>query len=152
MKNALISTNYPVPNGKRFNTEAFANPNMTLDDIPAFLDKRGMGEELNLLRTMLSEGSEDELKLPSDWYKEGNIPQALHAAVWLGMVAVKSGVASGWELLWDEGVIHSLAHLNLPQEDVNAQQQDVVAKIRQQVLVDLLNLEASTPGFQRESK
>lgn len=92
---------------------------------------------------------EGSTRLPSEWLELGNIPEALHAANWLCMVAVKAGVIEAWEVLHDNGAIHGLSHLNLPHVAGN-NREDVLEKYTKHILSELLRIEAITPGFNKK--
>lgn len=84
--------------------------------------------------------------LPSEWFEKGDIPQALHAACWLGMVGLASGKAAWQDLLGDGGVIHALAHLNMGAQD-DPDNADLEKLIRRNLGDRLRKLEKQIPGF-----
>jgi hypothetical protein len=144
--NAVAETIFPV-HGKilegNTTTELFAETPRIADEL---MKERHMGEKLEPIATILGTSIPD---LPSELYEAGRIHEALHAACWLGMIACKSGVVKGEELLDDNGVIHNLSHLALPKHIVDAQNQDYMNKIRKNILPMLKELEAKTPGFHK---
>jgi hypothetical protein len=86
--------------------------------------------------------------LPSEWWDAGNIPQALHAACWLGFVALMAKTSTPDELLNDGGIIHNLSHLMLPPSNFRGNEA-LVERLRGKMGDMLRALEAKTPGFTR---
>lgn len=113
----------------------------------AYAKERGIDEEV------VSAGSErPPYMLPSEWYDAGNIPQALHAACFMGFVALKAGVATPEDLLSDGGIIHNLAHMLLKPSNFGPEADDpksALHRVRGAMLEGLRRLEARTPGYTR---
>jgi hypothetical protein len=145
--NGVAVTNYEL-NGSiidgEIHTQLFAG---TIGEAQQIANQRNLGERVNVLASLI--GFDGVPDLPSDHYAAGRIAEALHAACWLGFIACKAGVTTGEELLDDNGVIHNLAHLNSPPEVLDAQNPELIRKIKRDIPRKLKALEAKTPGFHK---
>lgn len=158
-RNAMIIANYPCHTevGKIHTTQVFVPNGSTVEEAKEILAARGYGETINMAQTsMIGLIGEPDIKLPSEWFAQDNLKEAIHAACWLGMFAMSSGVVTGDQLLNDHGVIHQLAHLlNTPKEGsekyerLSKADKEFIAEARRDVSNSLADLEARTPGFQR---
>lgn len=106
--------------------------------------KRRMGERFIAARFPYG-------RLPSEYILEWNWDEALHAACWLGMIGCASATLDGFDLLRDQGLIHTLSHLNqrqnagLIRDHLNLGQRFLILGAYQRAL----DAEKLVPGFQR---
>jgi hypothetical protein len=147
--NSLFGTEYmddgPISGRGTQATQLLARD---LEHALKLIEQRNMGETIDAHGTR--EARSVGVELPSELLAKGRIVEALHAACWLGMVACRAGVITGEELLGDNGLIHNMVHLILPYSILRQQEPIVLAKIATTVPKMLRDLEAKTPGFQRE--
>lgn len=92
--------------------------------------------------------SDPPFLLASEWAEDGDWREAMHAACYLGFIAMKAGRCEIEELLGDGGIIHNLAHLNLKPSEVSLQG-GIADRIKKELPKQLRNLESRTPGFTR---
>lgn len=92
--------------------------------------------------------SDPPFLLASEWAEAGDWREAMHAACYLGFIAMKAGRCEIEELLGDGGIIHNLAHLNLKPSELNIQG-EIVGRIKAALPKQLRNLESRVPGFTR---
>lgn len=84
------------------------------------------------------------IKTASDWLAEREFGQALHAAIWMGYIACRTGTCDGYALTCEGGVLHDLAHLVIDRGDATTK-----AETYARAWARLLVLEDATPGFYR---
>jgi hypothetical protein len=96
----VVTTRYML-RGVPYHTAFYARPG---DDITLMLHQRQMGE------TLIVNTATPPL-LASECIAQWRWSEALHALCWLGMVGGASGRLTARELMDDDGVIHSLAHI-----------------------------------------
>lgn len=96
----IFRTHYTLPSGRRTSTQVHARDRAHLDEVMAL---RGMGE------TSEGEVSSFVPEMPSDRLKAGDYEGAMHALIWVSMIAGRTNTTA-WMLLNDEGIIHELAH------------------------------------------
>lgn len=111
------------------------------------MEQRHLDEHINMFETAFRLHPINDL--PSELYEAGKLREALHAACWLGFIACKAGVVKGEDLLDDNGVIHNLSHLCLPDEILKIQSPEYMRLMKEHVPKALKKLEHDTPGFHK---
>jgi hypothetical protein len=114
-----------------------------LNEAKKLAKARGLGEEIVGMAL-----TDPPWVLPSEFAEAANWPEAMHAACWLGFVALRNKTSTPEELLSDGGVIHNLAHMNLPASQVE-RQGDVSKRIAAKLPGQLRAIEERTPGYTR---
>ncbi len=98
----LYATRYPLPDGSNAITSCYAANRAHLD---ALMKQRGMGETFVGDDRIL-----DSPRMPSGLLRDCRPAAAMHALIWISMIAVRSGQDMAWRALNDRGVVHALAH------------------------------------------
>lgn len=145
--NAQIKTDFIMHGGivdGEQETELFAETPKIAEQL---IKERKMGEKVDMIGTMFA--TSHIVELPSELYAQGKLQEALHALCWVGMVACRAGVVKGEDLLDDNGAIHNLAHLCLPQKILDIQDPRYFDKIKKAVPKLIKELEEKTPGFHK---
>lgn len=140
---ALFNTSYPTPsNPFGVTTQLWARDEPHAREL---CELRGMGEYFSGPTSLYST---TEVFLPSEHLDRGNFGDALHAAIWLSMVAVASKTADPMHLLLDGGIVHELAHCVA--EDVTKQySKEFICEHANRQRRKLIELEMATPGFDK---
>lgn len=100
----MFVSEYRLPNGDKQHTQVYADDEQHLVQV---LARRKMGEQKAISPPALSEPT-----MPSKLLEQSRHPEAMHALIWVSMIATSAGVATNWELMNDNGLIHELAHYN----------------------------------------
>lgn len=129
----LFATSYVLPNGDRAATQCYARDVQHLRDT---IHARCMGESAE--RADLAVPAP---LMPSDHLRLGNLPEAVHAAIWVCMIATRANTVSAWDILCDMGVVHELTHML-----IGAGTFRQAYGYDSRLIADLEQLERATPG------
>lgn len=128
----LYATRYTLPGGREAMTQCYArDPEHLAETVLA----RRMSERVQPIERAIPAPV-----MTSEHLRMGHLHEAIHAATWLSMVAVRAGTVDPWELLCDTGPIHELTHLLVAGElFAGPRRNDRLAS-------ELEQLERATPG------
>lgn len=133
----ILTTQLFVPNGS------------DMSYINQILRARNLGERF----VRVSDPLEPIVLVPSEMITRRDFLEAAHSASWLGMVACASGVATGLELLEDNGLIHNIIHLANYFKPISSVQgsREIIELTFDSILKRAIDLERRTPGFQKHA-
>lgn len=123
---------YRFASGRRFSSEVIATPE-TLDTV---LASRNIGEVTDSAPSPRPPFFEP---LSAMLERNGATPKVLHYAVFVGWLAIKSGVATVDDILGDCGLVHELAHC--------LQEVDLVARDFAEIVEMAHRIERAVPGY-----
>jgi len=101
----LYHTTYETPTGVEY-TQCYARD---ADHFAEVVKLRGMGETPHI--PWPGDPIAAPPVMPSTYLLEQKWIDAMHALIWVGMIATKAGIADGWGLLNDHGILHGMSHV-----------------------------------------
>jgi hypothetical protein len=113
MKTGVL-TSYTI-NGNKYGSYVLGKNSL---DIVKLINRRGLNETIESSMMEIDNTIPDYARLDDVEFLK-RLPEILHSASFLSLVALNSKKLTPFDILGDEGIIHELAHLNISLNNCN---------------------------------